>query len=215
MTAAIPPPHATAYGVSISATRWDRLDIKCVRAAARSQRAAAAPLHAVDLGCGRGDMAVTLEAIGLNVIANDLKITPLLRNNPNLRDIAGDAAQIDWLQYPAPDIIYSQRCLHYWPFPQARELLATLSRKPGSAVFISLAGYHSALSQGYPAASFPVERRFAKLAPEVARQYHIKEPLCLYTPDEGRQLFADAGLTVRDLWQSDSGNLKIIAARPV
>lgn len=191
MTAAIPP-HSATYGVSISAARWDRLDIKCVRDSARSQRAAAAPLHAVDSGCGRSDMAITLEAIGFGVIANDLKITPLLHSNPSLTVIA---AAIDWLQYPTPVIIYSQRCLYYWPFPQARELLETLSRNTGSAVFISLAGYHSVLSQDYSAASLPVERRFAKLAPEVAKQYHIKKPPCLYTPDEARQMLA-AGLVV-------------------
>ena len=98
----------------------------------------------------------------------------MLYSDPNLTSIAGGAAKIDWLQCPAPDIIYSQRCRHYCRYPQARHLLETLRRKPGSAAFISLVGCHSVLNENYP----------------------------------------DAGLNASNLWQSEFGNLKIIAARP-
>lgn len=108
--------------------------------------------------------------------------------NPKLAVIAGVAAKVGWLEYPAPDIIYSQRCLHCRNYPQALELLSTLSgRRPAGT------------------------GRFAELAPKIDRRCHIKKPLCLYAKDAPRLLVAEDGLAAREIRELDYGNVKIIA----
>ena len=201
------------YGQDIAAARWDWLDISCVRYAARHKRSAAAehlPV-AVDLGCGQGLMALTLQDLGYRIIACDLRITDTIRAALGTDAYEGDDRNVPWAQLPAPDIVYSQRALHYIPYREAAALLATLTRNPGCAAFISLSGYHSELAHNYPHLRKPVQERFAHLAPDPRLSTGISAPLCLYTPEDAGQLITDAGLVALDIWSSDFGNVKINA----
>ena len=202
-------------GQDIAAARWDWLDISCIRYAARLKRRITTehtPV-AVDLGCGQGLMALTLQDMGYRAIACDLRITDTIRVALGDGAYEGDFRIVPWAGLPAPDTVYSQRALHYIPYTEAVSLLTTLTRKPGCAAFISLAGYHSELGNGYPDQHRPVQERFAPLAPEPQRTTDISAPLCLYKPDDAALLIAETGLAVTGLWSSEFGNIKIMAAR--
>ena len=166
------------YGQDIASTRWDLLDIRCVRYAARHKRKIATKHTptAVDLGCGQGMMAMTLRDLGYRVIACDLRISEIIKATLGTDAYEGDFGKIQWLELPAPDIVYSQRALHYVPYAEAAALLATLTRKPGCAAFISLSGYHSELGHNYPHLHKPVQERFAHLAPEPRLSTGISAP---------------------------------------
>lgn len=203
------------YGQDIAAARWDWLDISCVRYAARHKRRVTTehtPI-AVDLGCDQGLMALTLRDMGYRVIACDLRITDTIRATLGDDAYEGDFRNVPWAELPAPDIVYSQRALHYVPYAEAVALLTTLTRKPGCAAFISLAGYHSELGKYYPHLHKPVHERFAHLAPEPREATNISAPLCLYTPENAAQLIAEIGLVATGLWSSEFGNIKIMAGQ--
>ena len=125
--------------------------------------------------------------------------------------IQSDAAAVAWDDMPAPDILYSQRTLHYLRYREAARIIATLTRKPGTAAYISLAGYNSELRHSYPHLRHPATERFAHLAPEPRTATRISAPLCLYTPDDAAQLVDEAGLAIADIWESSFGNVKLIA----
>lgn len=197
------------YGQDIAATRWDQLDIGCVRDAARRRRAGATLV--VDLGCGHGLMALTLRDLGCEVIACDPMMPQSLKEALGANAIPRDATAVGWDSMAAPDILYSQRTLHYLPYREAARVIATLTRKPGASAYISLAGYNSELRHNYPDTCRPVAERFAHLAPEPRISTHISAPLCLYTPDDAIQLADQAGLAVADIWESTFGNVKLIA----
>ena len=204
------------YGQDIAATRWDRLDIACVRDAALRRRDAATPENAplaVDLGCGHGLMALTLRDIGCRVIACDPMLPQALKETLGNEAIQRDAAAVAWDEMPAPDILYSQRTLHYLPYCEAVRVLASLTRKPGATAYVSLAGYNSELCYNYPHVNRPAEERYAHLAPEPRLATRISAPLGLYTPDDAAQLVDAAGLTIADIWESTFGNVKLIAVR--
>lgn len=203
------------YGQDIAAARWDWLDISCVRYAARHKRKVTTehPPIAVDLGCGQGLIALTLQDLGYRVIACDLRINDTIRAALGDDAYEGNFRNAPWAELPAPDIVYSQRALHYIPYTEAVALLATLTRKPVCAAFISLAGYDSELGNDYPDRHKPVQVRFAPLAPEPQRTTDITAPLCLYKQEDAELLISDAGLAVTGLWSSEFGNIKIMAAR--
>ena len=203
------------YGQDIATARWDWLDISCVRYAARHKRRPTTqhtPI-AVDLGCGQGLMALTLRDLGYRVIACDLRINATVQAALGDDAYEGDFRNVPWAELPAPDIVYSQRALHYIPYAEAAALLTTLTRKPGCAVYISLAGYDSKLGDGYPDRHKPVQVRFAPLAPEPRQATDISAPLCLYTPEDAAQLIAETGLLATGIWSSEFGNIKIMAGQ--
>lgn len=204
------------YGQDIAATRWDRLDIACVRDAALRRRCPATPDSTplvVDLGCGHGMMALTLHDIGCQVIACDPMLPQALKEALGANAIQSDAAAVGWESMAAPDILYSQRMLHYLPYHEAVRIVATLTRKPGAAAYISLAGSNSELRYNYPHNGRPVTERFAQLYIPSQVATHISAPLCLYTPDDAAQLVDEAGLAIADVWESPFGNVKLIAKR--
>ena len=204
------------YGRHINAARWDPLDIACVRQAARLLRQQPAdadrPL-AVDLGSGHGTMALTLHDLGYRVIAVDRRMPLLVKQTLGTDAIEQDMTAIGCARLPAPTIVYSQRTLHYLPFDTAARLLATLGRRTGAHVFVSLAGAGSELGSNYPHADQPVRERFCRPDPPVGDRYFISAPLCLYTEADAALLCDTAGLRLTDIWTSDFGNVKVSAVR--
>lgn len=206
----------TCYGRHINAARWDPLDIACVRQAARLLRQQPAdadrPL-AVDLGSEHGTMALTLRDIGYRVIAVDRRMPLLIKQTLGTDAIERDMTRIGWARLPAPTICYSQRTLHYLPFDAAAQLLATLGRRTGARVFVSLAGADSELAYNYPHADRPVRERFCRPDPPVGDRYFISAPLCLYTEADAALLIDAAGLRLTDIWTCHFGTVKISAVR--
>ena len=78
-------------------------------------------------------MALTLQDMGYRVIACDLRITDTIRAALGDDAYQGDFRNIPWTELPAPDIVYSQRALHYIPYTEAATLLTVLTRRPGCA----------------------------------------------------------------------------------
>lgn len=204
------------YGQDIAATRWDRLDVACVRdAALRRWGESVVPDYAplvVDLGCGHGLMALTLRDLGCDVIACAPMLPQALKEALGANAIQSSAA-VAWESMAAPDILYSQWTLHYLPYHEAVRIIATLTRKPGASAYISLAGYNSELRYNYPHVQRPVTERFAHLAPEPRIATHISAPLCLYDWGDAAQLSDETGLAITDMWESPFGNVKLIAKR--
>lgn len=78
-------------------------------------------------------MALTLQDLGYRVIACDLRITDTVRAALGDDAYKGNFRNAPWAELPAPDIVYSQRALHYIPYTEAVPLLATVTRKQGCA----------------------------------------------------------------------------------
>ena len=73
-----------------------------------------------------------------------------------------DARDVEWRQLPPADLVYSQRFLHYLPFPDASDLLHALVRpRRRCSFYLSMSGLDSELADGYPEG--PIETRFARL----------------------------------------------------
>lgn len=80
-------------------------------------------------------------------------------------------------------------------------------------MFLSASGMDSELSEGYPACGLPVDRRFARLAANMAEKHAILAPVCLYRPSELEDLARDAGWAVENVFVSPFGNVKLVAVK--
>ena len=211
------PAGAAGYGASISHQREDQLDAAAL-ARARQLLLATAPEErptVYDIGAGQGAMAIKFAAAGCAVVACDLAPMPALRSFAGGRRqvcvLDGhDARDIEWGRLPAPDLIYSQRFLHYLPFPDAIALVRSLVR-PGRpcTLYLSMSGLDSELGRGYPA--LPLETRFAPLAVDLMVKHGIRRSVCLYALADALVLAESCGLDVTELWRSEFGNVKLVA----
>ncbi|MCC1496898.1 class I SAM-dependent methyltransferase [Alcanivorax sp. 1008] len=199
-------------GADIASQRLDDLDSRCISMA----RVASieCPIVVLDVGAGRCAMANALAAL------------------PSVKAIAVDPGDYnsfaeDGVTYikrtieqflssePVPEfhLIYSQRTIHYLPFDQASAALAAAAARiqsPGY-LFLSASGMGTELSLGYPAVEEPVDRRFAKLAPDMQEKHGIRQTVCLYSPDELSSLVEASGWVVVDVTVSEFGNVKLVA----
>ena len=214
------PASCSGYGAAISQQREDRLDAAALKRARElllgSQRERR--LRVYDIGAGQGAMAIKFALAGCAVIVCDLSPMPALRafvedsgRSGQVRILDGrDARAVEWRQLPPPDLVYSQRFLHYLPFPDAAALLRGLTRAGRQCVFyLSMSGLDSELARGYPA--LPLEARFAPLGAELMAKHGIAQPVCLYSLDDTRVLAERCRLDVLDLWRSEFGNVKLVA----
>ena len=114
--------------------------------------------------------------------------------------------------FPAANIVYSQRFLHYIRFHEAVELIRSVTETNNScSVYISISGLPSELGNGY--SKVPLENRFDYLSKEMSQKHHIRQKVCLYDMDDAKLLVEKCGLTIIQLWLSDFGNVKIQAKR--
>ena len=182
--------------------------------------AAASPGNVVayDIGCGHGAMAMKFAAEGCVVVACDIEPMPALqefaRNTGKMRPehiVTADARLVDWWAFPQPDVVYSQRFLHYLPFNAAVQLVQSATGRGDCSVYLSMSGLRSELGTNYPDA--PLAFRFAHLSDKIARRHGIRQKVCLYGLDDARELAQRCGLKIIRLWLSDFGNIKMVAAR--
>jgi len=214
-------PTASGHGVDISSQRTDDLDDAALAEVRRLFETNAVRPLVFDLGCGFGAHSARLAVAGAAVVAFDL--------DDNREQVAqraaevGLAGQVNFVQMDIrkglaplqlrPDVIYSQRTLHYLTFDEAKTVLTLLAGKNTEPMsfFLSASGLNSELGQRYPGRDVPVEQRHAELSSEMQEKHAIYGPVCLYTVDDMAQLINESGLTSIRIYASPFGNIKAIA----
>lgn len=173
---------------------------------------------------GRCELAIKLAKLGAHVTVADL---PGNQQEVEGRVLAaGHRDDIDFLPLnlselakstpgQAYDLIFIRRGLCLYPYAEACEIVHDLMRhlKIGGKLYLSILGLHSELGEGYPPAEKPIEERFARLAPAVAKNYGIDAPVCLYTERNLFLLMLEAGASVLRTMTSTYGIVKGIAVR--
>jgi hypothetical protein len=113
------------------------------------------------------------------------------------------------------DIIFLRRGLCGMPYEQARSVVRQLLLKLriGGKLYISILGLNSELSEGYADSSQPIDQRFTRLEPSLAKKYDIDGPVCLYTERNLFMLLLEAGASVLRTLTTTYGNVKGVAVR--
>lgn len=113
------------------------------------------------------------------------------------------------------DIIFVRRGLCNMPYEEARTVVRSLllKLKIGGKLYISILGLHSELGEGYAGSVEPIDRRFTRLAPSLAKKYGIDGPVCLYTERNLFMLLLEAGASVLRTLTTTYGNVKGIGVR--
>ena len=214
------PTGASGHGADISSQREDDLDRLALQLSKRlvSVNLARSPV-VYDIGCGYGAMSIKLAEIGCTVVACDIEPMPALRSfaaktGKILAEhiVEADARYLDWAAFPPPDIVYSQRFLHYLRFSEALALIrGTTSRGIGCEAYLSMSGLRSELGTDYPDA--PLKSRFSYLSADMIEKHDIAQKVCLYGLEDARCLAKESGLAIVQLWLSDFGNVKLLAKR--
>ena len=208
----------SGFGGEISHQREDELD-RAALARARGLISGADPRIPVayDIGAGYGTMAMKFATVGCLTVACDIAPMPSLRafaakTGAVALDniIERDATKVDWSAFPQPDIVYSQRFLHYLRFSDAVDLMRSILSAAGECdIYLSMSGLHSELGAGYPDA--PLQERFAFLSEEMSGKHGIAQEVCLYEPTDAAELAELCDLTTVRIWSSDFGNIKMTA----
>jgi SAM-dependent methyltransferase len=171
-----------------------------------------------DLGTGFGSMALEFSKLGANVYAFDIAtMRPLHEESkrgkfPFSNIVQGDIRIVDWSLYPAPDVVFSQRTLHYLKYTEVVDVLSRILRdREKIKLFLSFSGMSSELSEGYP--KLDIKMRFEFLSEEMRIKHDIKNRVCLYSTDDVVRLAKDLSLKVEDVWASAFGNVKAILSK--
>jgi SAM-dependent methyltransferase len=211
------------FGFQVSAIRRDELDLLVLESLTSRDEHRVRP-SVLDLGCGMGAMSVALAAAGAQVLAidrNDFseELTAqcqrcgvsedslLFRQATAPQDLISIVPTAPW------DIIYSQRMLHYLRRSDAFDVLVELRRcsSLSTHLYLGASGLNSELGIGYEVARLPVAQRFGALSAEMSAKHEIREPVCLYTVAELVELVSTAGFAVVKAWDSNFGNVKLVA----
>ena len=147
------PQAVVVCGGHISNQRKDDLDrmaLEKANALTGTSPSPTSPPTVYDIGCGDGAMAMEFARSGCAIVACDLEPMPLLagfsqdsKKVPPPKIVQKDARLVDWTDYPKPDIVYSQRFLHYLRYDEAKKLLGALTGRGGKVhVFLSMSGLH-------------------------------------------------------------------------
>lgn len=216
-------PTVSGHGVDIASQRMDDLDQAAIADVCRLSDANTGRPLVFDLGCGFGAHSVRMAAAGATVMAFDLD-----DNRENIRQRAvseGVAEHVSFAQLDIrkgimplqmkPDVVYSQRTLHYLTFNEATALLAMLADKNSGPMsfFLSASGLNSELGNGYPHKALPVHRRHVELDPSMQEKHAIYGAVCLYSVSDMELLLRTAGLKSSRVYSSPFGNIKAIAGK--
>lgn len=175
---------------------------------------------AVDIGCGLGAQGFRLAALGASVTLCDpidisarvAQFNALFPASP-VRFLQRDARELTAGDFEHPlAIVYTQRCLHYLRFHEARALLETLRdvSRPDARFFVSASGIDTELGAGYDGVASDVAGRMAPLSPEMAKKHGVHDDFCLYSEEDLLRLGVEAGLEVMSVTSSAFGNKKAI-----
>ncbi len=157
-----------------------------------------------DVGAGEGALAQACVQKGARVHAIDLHAPPenflnnkdknLIWHQMDLRDVGRDSSR-----WEKADILIFRRVLYYFPYDEAKSILQNFKPllKDNGSSFCSLISMHSPYAQtGYT--DVPIKKRFEKAVNGHAVQYNLLQPVCMYTQEEAKALFEEAGLKVTD-----------------
>ena len=114
------------------------------------------------------------------------------------------------------NIVVAQRVLHYLKYTDAQKFLMSASRglASGGTVYMSLTGIESAIAYTYDQKDAHIEKRWGALSAEEQEKFDIKQPVCLYSLDNAQQLIDSIdGLQIEKIWQSQFGNIKVVAIK--
>ena len=207
-------PTSGRHGGDIASQRIDALDLACLEYCL----SLGSGVSAVDIGCGLGAQGFRLAALGASVtLCDPLDISERVGQFNELfpaasvRFLRCDARQLAAVDIEQPlAIVYSQRCLHYLRFDEARAVLQTLRDvcRPEARFFISASGIDSELGDGYAGEANDVRDRMAPLSAEMAKKHGVHDDICLYSEDDLARLGEAAGLEVISVTASEFGNKK-------
>jgi 2-polyprenyl-3-methyl-5-hydroxy-6-metoxy-1,4-benzoquinol methylase len=180
------------------------------------------PTRVLDLRCGEGRHSVSMAELGAEVLAADApeRANPVKNRalaagvGENIRFAPLKSLPADLPQGPF-DLAFCHHDISCLPYAAARDtLLAVLkSLRIGGKLFISAYGLHSMLGENYADANTPIERRFCKLTPAIAKSYNIPEPVCLYSERNLVTLLFEIGGSVLRSFTTTHGTVKAVAVR--
>jgi SAM-dependent methyltransferase len=213
-------------GANISSQRIDDLDAQCLQYALNLKRSARRNFRSIDLGCGTGIQGVRLSLMGYEshlydqepipeVLQSLRKLYELMR----LRYHQGNLAKSKDIKFPTNgvDVCYSQRFIHYLRYNEALVLFMRVAKSmtPGGHVFVSASGLGSEIGLSHPQRNQPIKTRFAKIDHDTARKHSIFEPICVYSPNELKELMEAAGFLHINIWESSFGNIKGVFSKNI
>lgn len=209
-------PTSGTHGADIASQRCDELDMEAISFAKQIPNA-----FILDVGCGYGAQSVRFAAQGAKVVAIDI-VNTVEHIHQSLRELSLSFDFVDFENSDIEsylercstrfDIIYSQRFIHYLHPLRAKSVVKKFFEilNSGGAVFVSASGIGSELSNNYSSVKKDISERFGFLSEQMQEKHGIKEPVCLYSPDELRDLFLEAGFQLKHIWESNFGNVKAV-----
>ncbi|HEX6734127.1 MAG TPA: class I SAM-dependent methyltransferase [Azonexus sp.] len=181
-------------------------------------------VSALVIPAGRCGLASKFARLGAGVTVGDVAAVQRESENrilaaglqDNIRFVPLDLANLPVDPPGEPyDIIILRRGLCSMPYAEARGIIRQLllKLKIGGKLYVSILGLHSELGEGYPGGELPIDQRFTKLSPALARKYGIEQPVCLYTERNLFMLLLEAGASVLRTLTTTYGNVKGVAVR--
>jgi SAM-dependent methyltransferase len=219
------PDDGDGDGFDLSAPPSEEFERSVLHDAAKRLRLGD-PVRALEVDCGRGELALRLAQAGARVLATDAGHdgTALIAQARAL-DVA---EHLRFLRVPmngcvdttplpdAPfDLVVCRHSLSFLDYSEGIALVRRLllMTKIGGRLYFSTYGLHSDLAEDYPHAELPARDRFAPLAPEVAAKYGVTRPVCLHSERDLFLLLFNAGASVLRTFTTTHGNVKAIAGR--
>ncbi|MDR2624922.1 MAG: class I SAM-dependent methyltransferase [Zoogloeaceae bacterium] len=180
------------------------------------------PTCVLDLRCGEGRHSVNMAELGARVLAADApEWSKPVKNQASAAGVGEriQFAPIKSLPEDLPqgpfDLAFCHHGVSCLPYTAARQSLHAVlkSLRIGGKLFISAYGLHSALGENYADASAPIEQRFCKLAPALAKSYNIPEAVCLYSERNLVILLFEIGGSVLRSFTTTHGTVKAVAVK--
>lgn len=202
------------FGHDISSVRQDDLD----KAALSFSGTGGRHLSAMDLCCGSGTVGLQMMTQGHKVTLWDRTLSlphRKMTDTHKLELIEADVRDSSIIPRFAPySVIICQRAIHYFPFPEAEKILFRIKEWMDSEgkLFLSASGLSTELSEGYLHTTASVQERFSMLSTTMQEKHGIREPVCLYSLEDLKNILNLTGFAVENIWLSEFGNVKAVAS---
>lgn len=162
-----------------------------------SRIGAAQPRRVVDLGCGPGNLTVTLRQRWPDAVLEAWDSSPEMVSAARQRGLAAELGDVRvWAPRPDTDVVISNATLHW--VPEHRDLLTRWARElaPGSWLAVQVPG-------NFDAPSHDSVRQLVRRAPwsDLLRDLPFESSDVVDTPAEYAGLLTDSGCTV-DAWET-------------
>ncbi|PID83203.1 hypothetical protein CSB11_02560 [Candidatus Campbellbacteria bacterium] len=202
-------------GLDIVSKRITKLEKKAFEEILKSKR----KLKILDLASGSSFFGLSCVFFGQRVFLYDKKINlniKIIKKIFKLKNLIyqkQNLKKINYKTFPKNiDIVYCSRFLHYLKYNQTENFLKILKKTLNNEgkIFFSISGINSELSKDYEDKEKNIQDRFSKLSFENQKKFKIKQKVCLYSKNETKELF-EKYFKIQDIWESDFGNIFVIA----